>query len=341
MAMPAQVRPTPIWKGSVSVMNTKTRRGFLGIVAALGVASLASAAPPATPPTLFSSPEAAMQALAAAGRAKDQAAMAKLFGSSLEDLLSGDPVEDAQDLQEFSAGVQEATALRKEDESRYTVLVGGDKTPFPLPIVKKDGQWLFDTAAGLDELFNRRIGENELSAIATCRAYALAQWEYFTDVDHDNDGVAEYAQRFISTPGNKDGLYWETSEGEKPSPFGKLVSDARAEGYAMGSRPGGSTPRPPGTAPRGLPYHGYRFRILKGQGSHAPGGRYGYVINGNMIAGYALVAYPDKWSASGVMTFVVNQQGRVYQKNLGSGSAALAVAMTEYDPDPTWKLVEP
>jgi hypothetical protein len=291
-------------------------------------------APP--PPTLFPTPEAAMQALAAAGLAKDQVALAELFGSSTEDLLSGDPVEDAKDLEEFHAGVQESTELRKDDDSKYTVLVGKDKFPFPLPIVRRDTQWLFDTKAGLEELFNRRIGEDELSAIATCRAYALAQWEYFTEGDHDNDGVAEYAQRFISSPGQRDGLYWETAEGEKPSPFGKLVSDARAEGYPLGKR----GPRLPGT-PRGLPYHGYRFRILKAQGPHAPGGRYNYVINGNMIAGYALVAYPDKWGASGVMTFIVNQQGRVYQKNLGSGGGAIAAVITEYDPDPSWRLVEP
>jgi len=318
-------------------METKNRRGtFLRLTAILVVAGVASAGEPALP-TLFPTPEAAMQALAAAGQSKDQAALAKLFGSSSDDLLSGDPVEDAKDLEELHLGVQESTELRKDDDSRYTVLVGRDKFPFPLPIVRRDTQWLFDTKAGLDELFNRRIGEDELSAVATCRAYVLAQWEYFTEGDRDNDGVAEYAQRFISSPGERNGLYWETSADEKPSPFGKLVSDARTEGYSMGSRRGA---RPAGP-PRGLPYHGYRFRILKAQGPHAPGGQYGYVINGNMIAGYALVAYPDKWGASGVMTFIVNQQGRVYQKNLGRDGAALATAMTEYDPDPSWKLVEP
>jgi hypothetical protein len=299
---------------------------------------VASTSAPVAPPTLFPTPEAAMRALAAAGESKDQAALAKLFGSSAEDLLSGDPIEDAKDLEEFHASVQEAVELRKDDESRYTVLIGNDKFPFPLPIVREDSQWLFDTKAGLDELFNRRIGEDELSAIATCRAYALAQWEYFTQGDHDNDGVAEYAQRFISAPGQRNGLYWETAKDEPPSPFGKLVTDARDEGYSMGSRGRRPTGAPRG---RGLPYHGYRFRILKSQGPHAPGGRYGYVINGNMIAGYALVAYPDKWGASGVMSFIVNQQGRVYQKNLGADSATIAMAMTEYDPDPSWKLVEP
>lgn len=327
-------------------METRnSRRTSLRVAAILVVAGASCAAAPAlaqakappAQPTLFPTPEAAMQALAAAGQSKDQAALATLFGSSSEDLLSGDAIEDARDLEELHTAVRESTELRKDDDSRYTVLLGKDKFPFPLPIVRRDAQWLFDTKAGLDELFNRRVGEDELSAIATCRAYALAQWEYFTEGDRDNDGVAEYAQRFVSSPGERDGLYWETSEAEKPSPFGQLVTDARAEGYSMGRRRG---TRPAGP-PRGLPYHGYRFRILKAQGPHAPGGQYGYVINGNMIAGYALVAYPDKWGASGVMTFVVNQQGRVYQKNLGKGSAAVAVAMTEYDPDPSWKLVEP
>lgn len=297
---------------------------------------VASMPAPAVPATLFPTPEAAMEALVAAGKSKDQAALAKLFGSSSDDLLSGDAVQDAKDLEEFHVGVEQSAELRKDDDAKYTCLIGKDKFPFPLPIVRQDTQWLFDTKAGLDELFNRRIGENELSAIATCRAYALAQWEYFTEGDHDNDGVAEYARRFLSAPGQKNGLFWETSEDEKPSPFGKLVSDARAEGYTVARR----AERPAGT-PRGLPYHGYRFRILRRQGPHAPGGQYSYVINGNMIAGYALVAYPDKWGASGVMTFVVNQQGRVYQKNLGAGSTTVGAAMTEYDPDPSWKLVEP
>jgi hypothetical protein len=168
----------------------------------------------------------------------------------------------------------------------------------------------------------------------TCRAYAVAQWEYFTEArDTARDGLAVYAQRFISTPGTRDGLYWEVPEGGNPSPLGSLVAEARAEGYAPG------VPKPP-DAPKRSPYHGYFFRILKAQGPHAPGGKFGYVINGNMIAGYALIAYPDKWGSTGIMTFIVNQQGRVYEKNLGSDTAALAAAITEYDPDPTWKVVK-
>jgi hypothetical protein len=186
--------------------------------------------------------------------------------------------------------------------------------------------------------------------VATCRAYVVAQWEYFTEGDHDNDGVAEYAQKFISSPGQKDGLYWPTADDEKPSPLGELIADARAEGYGPKARtkisktksdtPTGQTAEKNAERPR-HPYRGYYFKILTRQGPSAAGGQYNYIINGNMIAGFALVAYPAKWGNSGVMTFIVNQQGRVYQKNLGPGSDGIVSAMTEYDPDPSWQLVQP
>jgi hypothetical protein len=285
-----------------------------------------------------------MQALVGAVKAKDGAALEKLFGSGYGQLLSGDPVEDEKDLGDFAAAVQESGQLRKNDEGNYTLLVGKDNWPMPIPIVQRDGRWLFDTQAGLEEIYNRRIGENELSAITTCRAYVVAQWEYFTEGDHDNDGVAEYAQKFMSSAGQHNGLYWETAEGETPSPLGSLVAEARAEGYGPRARTqpasAASSGQPqPSQNPR-RPYHGYYFKILVRQGPHAPGGKYDYIINGNMIAGYALVAYPAKWGNSGVMTFIVNQQGRVYQKNLGPDTLKTASAITEYDPDPTWKLVD-
>jgi hypothetical protein len=290
----------------------------------------------------FSSPGDALQALVSAAKDKDRSAMSKVFGPDYSQLLSGDPVEDNKDLRDFASALEESAKLQKASDSKYTVVIGKDNWPTPIPIVQKDGKWLFDTRAGLDEVLNRRIGENELSAIQTCRAYAVAQWEYYTEGDWDHDGVAEYAQHFISTPGKHDGLFWETAEGEKPSPLGKLVAEARAEGY-------GPKPQAPegtattvnsaqGAAPH-APYHGYHVKILTSQGPHAPGGKYGYIINGNMIAGYALVAYPANWGKSGVMTFIINQQGRVYEKNLGAGSAKIAAAMTSYDPDPSWKLV--
>jgi hypothetical protein len=292
----------------------------------------------------FSSADDALQALVSAAKAKDSDAFAKLFGPDYDQLLSGDDVEDARHRDEFAVAVGESAQLEKIGDSKYTVAVGNDDWPTPIPLVKKDGKWLFDTKAGLEEVINRRVGENELSAITTCRAYAVAQWEYYTEGDWDHNGVAEYAQKLLSTPGAHDGLYWETSDDDTPSPLGKLIAAAQAEGYG---------PSAPGAAAAGkggpnqeapeidhAPYHGYYFKILTRQGPHAPGGKYSYVINGNMIAGYALVAYPDKWGNSGVMTFIVNQQGRVYEKNFGPDTAKLASAMTEYNPDPTWKLVE-
>jgi hypothetical protein len=293
--------------------------------------------------TLFSTPEDAVKALVAAAEAKDQAAMMAIFGPEREKLLSGDQVEDRNALERFAENLHKAAQLEKTTDARVTILVGDNKFPFPIPLVQEGGQWRFDTAAGLEEILNRKIGRNELSAIMTCRAYVVAQWEYFTQpLDNSQDGLAVYAQRFISTPGKRDGLYWDTPEGAPPSPLGSLITQRREEGYPAGRARSTEAATKDSAAPvwKGLPYHGYYFRILKSQGAHAPGGKYGYVINGNMIAGYALVAYPSKWGSSGVMTFIVNQQGRVYEKNLGSNTDQIASAMTEYDPDPTWKLVQ-
>jgi len=284
----------------------------------------------------FATTEAAMQAIVEAAKAKDRATLSSIFGPDAEQLFSGDAVEDNNDLEEFSAAVQESAQLQKDADARYTLLIGKNNWPMPIPIVKVQEHWLFDTKAGIEEILNRRIGEDELSTIATSRAYVVAQWEYFTEGDHDNDGVAEYAQRFMSTPGRHDGLYWETADGEQPSPLGKLVAAARAEGYG----PRKQTKEAGATQER-APYHGYHFKILTNQGPYAPGGKYNYLINGNMIGGFALVAYPDRWGNSGVMTFIVNQQGRVYSKNLGADTVKVASAITEYNPDPSWKLVEP
>src|SRR5713101_5343541 len=179
---------------------------------------------------LFATPEDALQALESAVKAKDRAALAAIFGPDNEKLESGDAVEDNTALDNFALRLAESATLQKVNDSKYTLVVGAEKYPFPIPIVKQGEQWLFDTKAGLEEILNRRIGENELSAIATCRAYAVAQWEYYTEGDWDRDGVAEYAQRFISTPGKHDGLYWESTEGDTPSPLGELVAFARAEG---------------------------------------------------------------------------------------------------------------
>jgi DUF2950 family protein len=293
--------------------------------------------------TRFSTPEDAVQALVNAAKAKDQAALTAIFGPDREKLLTGDPVEDSNALSRFATNLQKSAKLEGAGGSKVTLLIGDDRWPFPIPLVREGDQWRFDTAAGLQEILNRRTGENELSVIMTCRAYALAQWEYFTEPRNTSqDGLAVYAQKFISTPGKRDGLYWDTAEGDKPSPLGTLVAQARQEGYSAGRAQSDSAGKEgaPASASKHSPYHGYYFRILTRQAAHAPGGRFSYIINGNMIAGYALVAYPDKWGSSGIMTFIINQQGRVYQKNLGPKTAQIAAAMTEYDPDPTWSLVK-
>lgn len=280
---------------------------------------------------LFSTPEEAMKALVEAAKAKNRATLGEIFGPlSLQDLLSGDAVQDDHEMDQFAAAVEKSAKLEKVNDTKFALTIGEHNWPFPIPIVKEESRWRFDTRSGTEEILNRRIGENELSAILTCRAYVLAQWQYFTEAGAVKDGVAEYAQKFISSPGKRDGLYWDTAESEKPSPLGSVVAAARAEGYAR---------KDDNSAPKRAPYHGYYFKILTRQGAHAPGGKYNYIINGNMIAGYALVAYPNKWGSSGVMTFTVNQQGRVYQKNLGPKTAQIAGAMTDYDPDPSWKLV--
>jgi Protein of unknown function (DUF2950) len=335
--------------GSMKNATSKFLLPTLAAIAVILAACLFACVPNTRAQTVaqstFSSPDEALQALVSAAKDKDRPTLAKLFGADYDKLLTGDEVEDDNDLDAFSSAASESAQLQKVNDTKFVVTVGQDNWPTPIPLVQKDGKWLFDTKAGLEEALNRKIGENELSAIATSRAYAVAQWEYYTEGDWDHDGVAEYAQRLYSTPGKHDGLYWETSEDDKPSPLGKLIAAARAEGYGPKAETPdvagkGGAQEKEGVSEERAPYHGYYFKILARQGAAAPGGKYGYVINGSMIAGYALVAYPDKWGSSGVMTFIINQQGRVYEKNLGPNTAKLAAAMTDYNPDPSWKLVK-
>ena len=299
---------------------------LLGIVA-FPAGSLAQ---PEAEQQLFSSPEEARQALLNAVKQKDHGALRKIFGPVASELEPGDPVEQAIEFDHFARHISEGTELVNEGESKSKLVIGAEKWPFPVPIVKKEGFWLFDTAEGREEILNRRIGHNELVAINVCRAYVEAQREYYTMLEPDGDQIPKYAQHMISQPGKKDGLYWPTIVGAKESPLGPLIAKAKEEGYMQDRKVEGSNPRP---------YHGYYFRILKQQGPNAAGGKFSYVINGNMVAGHALVAYPARWGVSGVMTFIVNQRGRVYEKNLGAKTAAIARKMKSYNPDLTWKLV--
>ncbi len=289
------------------------------------------AASPEPAQRFFSSPEEARQALIKAVRAKDHAELKMIFGPVARELEPGDPVEQASEFEHFARHVEEGIGLVKEGEGKAILVIGEKKWPFPVPIVKKGDNWLFDTATGREEILNRRIGHNELLAINVCRAYLDAQREYYGMAEPDGEQIPKYAQHMISQPGKRDGLYWPTTAGEKESPLGPQVAKAKEEGYLQKHKEGEHGPRP---------YHGYYFRILKQQGPRAPGGKFSYVINGNMVAGHALVAYPARWGVSGVMTFIVNQRGRVYEKNLGPKTAETARKMKSYNPDLTWKLVE-
>ena len=275
----------------------------------------------------FASPAEAVKALAAATKAGDRAALDAIFGPGVKELLSGDPKQDALEFAAFAALIGQFSQLVQKSDNRCVLNLGTQNWPFPIPLVKKAGAWSFDTAAGREEIVNRRIGEDELTAIGVCRTYLAAQREY-ASVDRNGDGVFEFAKRLRSTPGHKDGLYWPTTPNDEPSPFGPLIAEVRAEGY--GGKTAEGEPQP---------FKGYRFKILTAQGASAPGGAFDYLINGHLIAGFALVAYPAHWGESGVMTFIVNQWGKVYERNLGADSAEIAAAMTDFDPDSDWKVL--
>ena len=277
---------------------------------------------------LFASDEEAFNAMIAAVKAHDHDKVHFILGPAWKELVSGDKVEDTNAFDEFAQRAAEKTRLQKQDDTTSILHVGNDDWPLPIPVAKTpDGKWFFDTEAGKTEILARRIGENELDTIQVCRAYVAAQREYAAK-DRDGSEVLKFAQRIMSTPGKMDGLYWNATSGQEQSPFGHLFAEAAKEGYEKTT-----------THPH-QPYHGYHFRVLKRQGPAAPGGKYDYVINGNMIAGFALVAFPEDYEASGIMTFIVSQQGKVYQKDLGSHTTALARKMTEYNPDSSWTLVK-
>jgi hypothetical protein len=276
----------------------------------------------------FATAEEAVSALMAAATMTDSAALHAIFGPAGADLENPDRVQATNELKRFTTAYNEAHHLVRESDSQYVLEVGKDDWPFPVPIVQKNGKWFFDTEAGKEELLRRRIGRNELSTLEVVRAYVDAQREYASR-DRDGDQVLEYAQRLLSSPGLTDGLYWPIEVNGETSPLGPLVAEAQVAGYFSGQRSADVSPEP---------YHGYYFRILTSQGSHAPGGKYDYIINGNMIGGFALVAWPAEYGESGIMTFIVNQQGRVYQKDLGKNTAKIAKKMHEYDPDPSWQV---
>jgi len=274
----------------------------------------------------FGSPEEAVQGLLSALQSKDLNALMAILGPESDDIVSsGDPVADDSRRERFVQFYQEKHLLQEESADRVFLNVGKENWPFPIPIVRKDSLWYFDTDEGREEILARRIGRNELSAIQVCLAVVDAQREYASR-DRNGDGFREYAQQFRSDPGKRDGLYWEAKEGDEQSPLGPLLAEAQEEGYAFKQ----SDSRP-------SPYHGYYYRMLTAQGEAAPGGAYDYVLKGKMLGGFALAAYPAQYGASGIMTFMVNHDGIVYEKDLGESTEKEAQAMTRFNPDSTWQ----
>ena len=296
----------------------------LAVLMTLGVAASAFAA--AAPQKSFASPEEAVKALMAAARSNNDKEMLAIFGAQAKELVfSGDPVADKQRRAQVIAAYDQKNRIDTKGDERILV-VGKQEWPFPIPIVKKGDVWAFDTDKGKQEILNRRVGENELYTIQTLLAVVDAQREYARK-DRNRDAFLEYAQKFISDTGKKNGLYWPAKAGEPESPLGPIMTQGTGEGYQLKA----GTP---------APYHGYYYRILLAQGKDAPGGAYSYLVKGKMIGGFAVVAYPAEYGNSGVMTFVVNHDGKVFQKNLGSNTAAAAKAMKEYNPDKTWAEVK-
>ena len=314
---------TTLWRAALML----TAALVLG-AAPLAVAPVRAAEPKraaAPRQATFASAEEAVAAMVEAIRAKKLDRLVAIIGpGSRSWLLSGDKVADLAGFGKFLAAYDEKHALVPGAGGRMGLEAGKDGWPFPVPLTKSGDRWRFDTAAGREEVLARRIGRNELDTIQVMRAIADAQLDY-ARMDRDGDGLIEYAQKFRSTPGKKDGLYWPVQAGEPQSPLGPLAARATREGYNT---------EKPGDQPQ--PFHGYLFRILKGQGKDAPGGAYDYVVRGSMIGGFAVVAYPVNYGVSGVMTFLINQDGVVYQKDLGPETAKLAGQMTRFNPDASW-----
>jgi hypothetical protein len=315
------------------VFRSLRRMVFITALFVIAMFIFASCMPAIAAPSqrLFSSPEDAVKALTEAVNAKDNTALDQIFGPSVKDLRSGDEVQDTIEFVELAKYLAQKSDLVKENDSKVNLHIGNENWPFPVPIVKYNDKWFFDTEAGKEEVLNRRIGEDELTAVLLCRAYVKAQREYVLK-DWDGDGIFAYAQKLRSDAGRRNGLFWRSSRGEALSPLGELVAQAWHEGYKK-NRKAFKENEP-------SPFHGYYFKILTGQGKNVPGSGYNYIVNGNMVGGFAMVAFPSNWGTSGVMTFVVNQQGKVYEKNLGPDTTKIAQKMKLYNPNKTWSPVK-
>lgn len=309
-------------------MNRLTNRAIILASRVLGGVLLAMALPVlanATDPKVFDTPDAAAAAMVTALEKGTDDAIVELLGDAHNDeLFTDDQAAERENRKKALAAAKEQMSLREDDANTRTVLIGKQEWPVPFPIVKGDKGWTFDLEAGLYELLARRVGQDELAAIASLRAVVNAEEDYRA-LDRDGDEVLEYADRFVSSPGKKDGLYWEVPEGSNDPASPLLPFITEQGGYLEGREPGD-------------PVRGYNFRILTRQGEGAPGGRYDYIINGNMIGGYAVIATPDDYGVTGIMTFIVNQQGRVYERDLGDDTDLKAAAIQEYNLDGDWHI---
>ena len=298
------------------------------LLLALGGGSAALAAPFGES---FASPEQAVRAIATAWHSGSASELLKILGPDSRQLvMSGDPVAENNARRQFAAAYDQRHRIEGGGNGEAILIIGNEDWPYPIPIVRQGDAWRFDVKAGAEQVLDRRIGKNELNAIAVSRAYVAAQRDYAAQ-DPMGDGLHDYAQQVASTAGKHDGLYWPVSPGQAESPLGPLVAKAEAKGY----------PPPPPTAGGLRPFEGYYFRILTGQGAHAAGGARDYVVDGHMTGGFALIAFPAKWGDSGVMTFLVNQNGIVFEKNLGPDTAVTARQIKVYDPDRSWRIASP
>ncbi|MEA3275500.1 MAG: DUF2950 domain-containing protein [Pseudomonadota bacterium] len=276
--------------------------------------------------SLYPSPDAAVKALIEAAGSEDRDAILAILGPGAEDLRSGDPVADAEERRAFVEATDEGARIEQEGDDLAMLSIGNENWPFPIPLVRAPDGWRFDAAAGKEELLNRRVGRNELHAIAVTRVYVDAQYEYAAE-DRNGDGIRQFAQKLMSDEGTRDGLFWPTAEGEPQSPMGRLVAEAVAKGYQ------------PGESAEPSPYQGYYYRVLTAQGENAPGGSKEYVDNGHMTKGFGLLAHPAEYGNSGITTFMVNQSGILFQKDLGEETPSLAADISTYDPDESWQPV--
>jgi hypothetical protein len=302
--------------------GTKTRHNWVALLLTLALPLTSVAAEQLT----FATPEAAVEALTSALKTNDANAIVSIFGSKYKKLIiTGDDANDSARRAETVEKLAEYRALEEQSDGSRQLIIGAEAWPMPIPLVQENGVWRFASEQGMEEMLNRRIGKNERNAIDVLSAYLDAQRQY-ASIDRNGDGVLEYAKKLASSPNRQDGLYWpaDIAKGEEISPFGPLIAESSA--YLAGHK-------------QGDPYHGYHFKIITRQGKSAPGGAYNYVINGRMIAGFAMVAYPSDYGVSGVMSFIVSHNGKVYEKDLGKNTKNLGTKLISFNPDKSWNEV--